>query len=311
MAGASGILCRINRSRTGRYGDAESRIRGYNFDVSAIKILNISEKTGNFRPPDERLVWAGISPPLLQDGGLKCFTGGHFNMGFWLKSFTDGLILGVGTLKSVWGDPDAWEASIRRFEAQDRLDQPPAGAIVFTGSSSFTLWTTLERDMAPLPVLNRGFGGARMADVVRYADRIVPPYRPRAVVLFAGTNDIAWPRPVTAQEVFAGYLAFVERVRAALPGTPLYYVAITPTPSRWKYWPIARQANRLIEEHTRTDPSLRFIDLTEAILGPDGRPDRRLYRLDRLHPSKKGYARWTAVIKPILEADLSAVPEKL
>jgi len=220
------------------------------------------------------------------------------------QRINEGFNMFSGMMRSFWNDPNAWEGSIRTFEAQDRRQPPPPGVIVFAGSSSFTFWDTLEKDMAPLAVLNRGFGGARMQDVVHYAERIVWPYHPRAVVLFAGTNDIAWPRPASAQVVYEGYLAFVQRVRARLPGVPIYFVGITPTPSRWKYWPIVQEANRLIREHTRSDPNLRFIDLTDHLLGQDGQPDRRLYRSDRLHPNAQGYVRWTAVIKPVLTADL-------
>ena len=214
----------------------------------------------------------------------------------------------VCSIKAARGDPQAWEPAIRRFEARDRLQPPPADVIVFTGSSSFTLWSSMAQDMAPLPVLNRGFGGARMQDVVHYAPRCVLPYRPRAVVLFAGTNDIAEPAPASAQQVFDGYRAFVECVHAALPGTPIYYVSITPSPLRWKLWSIASEANRLIEEYTHSDPHLHFIDLTDHLLGPDGRPDRSLYRFDRLHPNKKSYAIWTAAIKPVLQAELYPLP---
>ena len=211
----------------------------------------------------------------------------------------------VSMIKSARGDPDAWETSIKKFERQDQLHPPMKNAIVFTGSSSFTFWSTLEEDMTPLPVINRGFGGARMPDVLHYMERIVLPYHPRAIVLFAGTNDISGSKPASAQQVYNGYLAFVQRVQETLRETIIYFVGITPTPSRWKCWPIAAEANRLIYEHTLTDPHLRFIDLTEYLLGADGKPDRSLYRIDRLHPNTKGYVKWTAVIKPRLEADLS------
>jgi lysophospholipase L1-like esterase len=220
----------------------------------------------------------------------------------WLA---DGLGIISAIIKSLSGDPLAWESTIQKFEASDRVTPPPPNVIVFTGSSSITFWSTLEQDMAPLPVVNRGFGGSHMNDVVHYATRIVVAYRPRAVVLFAGTNDISGSKLKTAQEVCDGYRAFVEVVHAALPETPIYYVSITPTPSRWKYWPIVSETNRLIKAHTETDARLHFIDMTAAILGPDGKPDRSLFRIDRLHPNKKGYAKWTAVIKPILQADLT------
>jgi lysophospholipase L1-like esterase len=218
-------------------------------------------------------------------------------------NFTQSINMIAGGFRSAWGDPHAWEASIRYFEENDRLRPPAPGGIVFTGSSSFTLWETLEADMAPLPAINRGFGGAKMADVVRYAERVVLAYRPRTVVLFAGTNDIAHPRPATAGQVYEGYKAFVACVQAALPETVIYYLAITPTPLRWEFWPAICEANRLIREHARSDARLRFIDLSAHLLGPDGKPIRSLYRMDRLHPNAAGYAVWKAVIKPILEAD--------
>jgi lysophospholipase L1-like esterase len=220
------------------------------------------------------------------------------------KRFVDNFNMLSGVIRSARNDPDAWEASIRTFEARDRREPPARGMIVFTGSSSFTLWSTMERDLAPLPVLNRGFGGARIQDVVHYAERVVMPYQPRAVVLFAGTNDIALPHPATAQQVYEGYRAFMQLVRSRLPETPIYFVGITPTPSRWEYWSIVQEANRLIQEHTCSDPRLHFIDLTDQLLGPDGKPDRSLYRLDKLHPNQKGYQKWTAVIKPRLMTDL-------
>ena len=228
-------------------------------------------------------------------------------MGFWqsAKEFlAEGFEIMPMILSSMSDKPDAWEWSISKFEAQDRVSPPAKGAIVFTGSSSITFWKTLEQDMAPLPVINRGFGGSKIHQVAYYVDRIVVPYRPRAVVLFAGTNDIAGSKPRTAQQVFEGYLAFVQAIHAALPETPIYYISITPTPSRWKHWPVVREANRLIEAHTGTDPRLHFIDMTDVILGLDGKPNRDLFRIDRLHPNRAGYSKWTATIKPVLLADL-------
>jgi zinc D-Ala-D-Ala dipeptidase len=199
-------------------------------------------------------------------------------------------------------DPDFWESTIADFEAQDRRAPPPAGAVVFTGSSSITWWTTLEQDMAPMPVINRGFGGSKIGDVARYAGRTVVPHRPGAVVLFAGTNDIAEPNPATAEAVFSGYRAFLDNVLTPLPETHIYYVGITPTPARWPLWPVAEAANRLIRAHAAGDPRLHYINMTEQFLGPDGQANHRLYQPDGVHPNALGYQRWTATIKPILAA---------
>lgn len=230
-------------------------------------------------------------------------------MNLWQKIidwFGEGFDNISGIFKFLSNDPAVWEADIRKFEAQDRLKPPPDKVIVFAGSSSITFWSTLEQDMAPLPVINRGFGGSRINEVVFYADRIVIPYRPRAVVLFAGTNDISGSKPKTAQEILEGYQAFVHKVHSALPAAIIYYISITPTPSRWKLWPIAAEANRLIKACSESDRRLRFIDLTHVILDPDGKPDRSLYRFDRLHPNKKCYALWTATIKPVLLSEINS-----
>jgi lysophospholipase L1-like esterase len=198
--------------------------------------------------------------------------------------------------------PDAWEWAIAEFEAEDRANPPGEGRIVFTGSSSITLWETLKTDMAPLPVLNRGFGGSRIDQVVQYVDRIVLPYRPRAVVLFAGTNDISGPKPKSAQAVLAGFQAFVSAVHSGLPGTPIYFISITPTPARWELWPVAQEANQLIQAFIAENSALHYIDLVPVLLTAQGLPDAGLYQMDKLHPNVRGYARWTAVIRPILEA---------
>ena len=163
-----------------------------------------------------------------------------------------------------WGCPVLGH-SIRAFEARDCRCAPVPGSIVFVGSSSFTLWSSLEADLAPLPAINRGFGGALIDDVVRYADRIVVRYQPAAVVLFAGTNDIV-VAPASAEYVAERFDAFVAKVRLAVPEALIFYVAMTPSRARWRLWPVALEANRLIEARVRTDVRLRFIDLSRFLL---------------------------------------------
>ncbi len=222
-----------------------------------------------------------------------------------MARFRDGLELIVSSYKSRKGIPDAWEKTILKFESRDHLHPPEKNSILFIGSSSFTFWSTLEQDMVPLPIINRGFGGSHMSDMVRYLDRIVLPYRPRAIVLFAGTNDIVEENPDLSDQVFNGYQEFVTRVQRALPEVYIYYVAITPTPTRWKYWPIAAEANRLIQIYTKSKSRLGYLDFSEQLLGKNGKPDRSLYKFDGIHPNRKCYAIWTTAIKNHLEADIS------
>lgn len=219
------------------------------------------------------------------------------------SSFKMWVNLASGMIRSARGDPNAWESSIRDFEAQDKLRPPTVGDIIFFGSSTFTLWSTIEKDMSPWVVVNRGFGGSKMADMSRYFDRVVLPHMPRSIILFAGTNDIADPKPASAQDVYEGYLRFVGQVKKALPNTQVYYVAITPTPSRWKYWALASEANQMIQAHSSQDARLHYIDPTAKFLGQDGKPDRQLFRMDRLHPNQRGYTLLAQSIKQALQAN--------
>ncbi len=222
-------------------------------------------------------------------------------MNFW-QQILDIMELIKSSYKARKGDPDAWERTIVKFEVQDQLHPPAKNSILFLGSSSINFWSTLAQDMSPLPIINRGFGGSYMRDMVKYLDRIVLPYQPRAIVLFAGTNDTTDNKPDTASQIFEGYATFVQRVQAALPNVAIHYIAITPTPTRQKLWPIANEANQLIQKYTEDNPNLHFVDFNHQLLNEDGRPNRNLYKFDGIHPNEKGYTLWTAAIRSQLES---------
>jgi lysophospholipase L1-like esterase len=193
-----------------------------------------------------------------------------------------------------------WESSIRAFERQDKAHPAPPGVIVFTGSSSIAYWSSLENDMKPLPVINRGFGGSEYTDVNQYADRIVIAYHPAAVVVYAGDNDLASPGRKTARSVAQDVQQFVQIVHAKLPATWIFVLSIKPSILRWKRWPEMKEANQLIQDFLRTQDHAAYIDVASPMLDQGGRPSSDLFISDGLHPTAKCYALWTSIIKPIL-----------
>ena len=101
------------------------------------------------------------------------------------------LLLSCSPVKKYQDLPEvlAWENDIQKFEQLDKSEKYSQDAILFAGSSSIRLWTTLESDMSPYPVIQRGYGGARLSDFAVYADRIIAPHPCRAIVIFIA-NDI-------------------------------------------------------------------------------------------------------------------------
>ena len=201
------------------------------------------------------------------------------------------------------GDPALWEREIRRMEREDQQRMPPEGVIVFTGSSSIRFWKTLEEDMSPLPVVNRGFGGSQIFEATHFVDRIVLPYRPRAVVLYAGENDISgvgFSRKRSAEELRDDFQHFCVAVHTNLPDAPIYYVSIKPPKLRLKLWPEMQKANRLIELFTRSDLRLHYVDVATQMLDAEGQPRRDLFKWDGIHMNREGYVIWTRILRPIL-----------
>jgi lysophospholipase L1-like esterase len=201
-------------------------------------------------------------------------------------------------VSSAVSAPSQWEPDIARFEAQDRASPPRLGSIVFVGSSSIRMWTTLGRDFPNVPVLNRGFGGSEAGDVARYAERIVVPYKPPVVVFYAGDNDLAAGK--TPAQVLAAFQSFVATIHRELPATRVVFVSIKPSIARWAIVDKMRAANQLVRDYTRTDPGLVYVDVFTPMLDASGEPRRELYLEDGLHMTPAGYAIWRELIAPAI-----------
>lgn len=191
-----------------------------------------------------------------------------------------------------------WEADIRRFEAQDRAQRPDTGGVVFVGSSSIRMWETLASDFPAAHVINRGFGGSELRHVSHFADRVVLPYAPRLVVVYAGDNDINAGR--TPEQVLGDFQMLVRTIHEARPATRIAFVSIKPSPARWALADAARMANSMVQRYVRSDARLAFIDVFDPMLGFGGRPRPELFISDSLHMSPAGYRLWRTLVEPYL-----------
>ena len=209
------------------------------------------------------------------------------------------LACGAQPVPQVEGSgPAQWEPEIASYEAADRTKPPAPGGIVFVGSSSIRLWQSLQKDFPGLPVLNRGFGGSVLSDVVEFENRIVVPYKPRTVVLYAGDNDLAAGK--TPAQVFADFQEFVAIVHQSLPNTRVVFIAIKPSIARENIIDKIRATNQLIRDYIETDSKLVYVDIFTPMLDASGRPRRELFLQDGLHMNAEGYAIWRDLIAPVI-----------
>jgi hypothetical protein len=198
-----------------------------------------------------------------------------------------------------WIQEDFYQDDIDKFKEADKISLPPENLILFTGSSSIRFWESLKEDMMPHIVLNRGFGGAHIAHVNYHFDEIVTPYKPKAIVFFCGTNDLAALK--TPEETFADFNLFFSKVKKELPETRLIVIGVKPTIAREYLIAEEKEFNDLIYKLATKEESLNYVSVWDSMLTAEGKADPSLFVDDGLHINSKGYEIWTRLVKPQLE----------
>ena len=196
-------------------------------------------------------------------------------------------------------DPNRWESTIQKFEAEDTAHGSARGSIVFIGSSSIARWSNLAESFPEHKVVNRGFGGSEMSESAKYAARVVVPHSPRIVVLYTGENDLN--RGLTPDVVAADFDQFANVIRTSLPSTRIVVIGLKPSLLRWKLRDGMRQTNTLIRTRCAADRSCTYVDPWPSMIGKDGTPQPEFFVKDGLHMTPEGYKAWTAMLKPILK----------
>lgn len=194
-----------------------------------------------------------------------------------------------------------WEKDIKRYEELDKTENYPDDAVIFTGSSSIRLWSTIKEDMAPYHVIARGFGGSRYSDIACYIDRIVYPHQFKALVLYAG-NDIIGNSYDTTPEEMSGLLRYIVKVvRKKNPDQPIFVIEMTPNKKLWAVLPKIKEANAALEKTCRKLDNVHFIATSSHYLTENGESRTEFFRPDMLHQNKEGYIIWTKLIKAKLD----------
>ncbi len=187
---------------------------------------------------------------------------------------------------------------IKRFAEWDAKNAVPANAILFVGSSSIRFWETAAA-FPGVPVINRGFGGSEISDVIFHYDRVIKPYAPAKIFLYGGDNDIAFGK--NAAQVFADYRQLIDRVQRDFPAAQLIFLSIKPSRARQDKWPEMQKANGLIQEFAAANDRLGYVDLATPLFNEQGEL-RDVFVKDGLHLNALGYTLWTATLDPYVRA---------
>ena len=194
-----------------------------------------------------------------------------------------------------------WESEIAVFDSLNLVEHADASTLLVTGSSSVRLWDSIQSDLAPYKVMQRGYGGAKLTDYNYYVERIIVPRQFKAIVVFVA-NDIADVEgDRNPKEVKQLFKELVRQVSRRNPDTPLCWIEVTPTPKRWKVSPEIRKASALIKAYCDKNEDLHFISTFEQYTTPEGLPDSTFFREDMLHLNRTGYQLWSDIIKASLE----------
>lgn len=189
---------------------------------------------------------------------------------------------------------------IKAFQAADSVLMPPQKAILFAGSSSFRLWKNIQEDFQGYTIINRGFGGSALPDVIRYREEILFPYHPKQVVIYCGENDFAIDPKLSSDSVVERFKTLFKMIRERFVKTNITYVSMKPSPSRWKMKDQMIAANEGIKKYLKSQRRTNYVDIWAPMLAENGEPMKDLFLSDNLHMNSKGYAIWKEAITPFL-----------
>jgi lysophospholipase L1-like esterase len=214
----------------------------------------------------------------------------RFLLFFFLFSFG---ILQAQTSPAFWQE-------IVAFKKKDSAQMPPTNAILFVGSSSFARWQDVGNYFPEYTIINRGFGGSILTDVIRYTYDIILPYQPKQVVIYCGENDLASVDSISSVEAYNRLKTLFGMIRTNLPKTNIAFISMKPSPSRANVQYKMKEANKLIKTFISAQINASFIDIYDAMLDNKGQMREELYVSDRLHMKPAGYAIWKKAITPFL-----------
>lgn len=193
---------------------------------------------------------------------------------------------------------DRYEEEIVDFERENQYQGAPTGAVVFLGGAKIKAWSTLNSDLAGMPIKNRAFGEATLREIIHYYRRLLDPFQAEVIVMNAGGNDIVLgARP---EDVLKSFNDFTKQMAISNRASRLVYISPIPSPAQSDYIPQFLRATELIKGAATANPGIEVIDVSREFLDGNGTPIPQLYEGDGLRLNSTGYARLSAAVAPVV-----------
>ena len=192
---------------------------------------------------------------------------------------------------------------IAAFKKQDSLSFPGTGKILFVGSSSFAFWKDVQQYFPEYSIINRGFGGSSLTDLIRYAPEVIFPYKPKQIVIYCGENDFAGDTSLYPSQVAQRFFDLFNLIRSRYKKVPIAYISMKPSPSRRHLMARFNVANVMIKNFLKKKKKTDYIDVYKAMLNENGQPKEEIFLADQLHMNAEGYKIWKKIIEPYLLKD--------
>ncbi|AEI49322.1 GDSL-type esterase/lipase family protein [Runella slithyformis] len=192
-----------------------------------------------------------------------------------------------------------FESEIKNFEKESIEKGISKGHVLFYGSSSWRFWKNIKTDLAPLPIINHGFGGSTIPELIHYADRAVFPYQPKLLVIYGGENDLSGQKYKSPEQMYDTYRQLTALVQNRLPKTKICFVSMKLSPSRRKHWEAVKKGNAMVKAFSK-GKYLSYVDINPVLFNADGTVKSELYTQDSLHLNAQGYREYAKILLPFL-----------
>ncbi len=185
-------------------------------------------------------------------------------------------------------NPERFAAEIQKFS--DKIITESTRYTVFTGSSSIRMWQSLHEDCPREHLINTGFGGSHMSDLLYYLEETILRFNPDEVYIYEGDNDIAAGKSV--KNILETTRSIIERLKAHNPSIKIYLISAKPSPARWQFQKEYEALNMAFHRLCSNEDKVQFMDIWDPMLDQNGRPKSHIFVQDSLHMNSTGYKIW-------------------